>query len=178
MAVYVLIRLVPVLIMLLATVVWLSPLYPRINPVLTRANQALGRIYGRRDELNFETKSKGHASVVAGRVGKGDKGFNIVRKAVEVNRSMLRQVRGEHGEIIEIGNTETRSDIDYGKLFQQIIPGDVTYVRYEDGTFMPFIRDDWEIRRLSDWTVRMVERFTGMIVLALVGIWAVVVIAI
>lgn len=100
MAVYVLIRLVPVLIMLLATVVWLSPLYPRINPVLTRANQALGRIYSRRDELNFETKSKGHASVVAGRVGKGDKGFNIVRKAVEVNRSMLRQVRGEHGEII------------------------------------------------------------------------------
>lgn len=170
--------LVPILIMLLATVVWLSPLYPRINPLLTRANKALSRIYGREDEIVFETKSKGHVNVRAGRVRRGDKGFEIVKKGIEVGRPMLREAQNEHGGIIEIGNAETRSDINYGKLFQEIIPGDITYVRYQDETFMPFIRDDWEIQRLSDWTARMVERFTGMIVLSLVGIWAVVVIII
>jgi len=173
----VLLKLVPVLIMLLATVVWLSPLYPRINPLLSRANQALSRIYGQKeDELEFQTKSGGRVNVKAGRVLKGNKGFEMVRKGIELNRPILGEVGNQHGEIIEIGNVETRSDINYGKLFQQIIPGDITYVRYKDGTFMPFIKDDWEIHRLSDWTIRMVERFTGMIVLALVGIWAVVVI--
>ena len=170
--------LVPVLIMLSATVVWLSPLYPRINPLLTRANQALSRIYGRKDQLEFETKSKKHVNVQAGRVRKGDKGFEIVKKGIEVGRPMLIEAQNEHGGIIEIGNAETRSDINYGKLFQEIIPGDITYVGYQDETFMPFIKDDWEIRRISDWTARMVERFTGMVVLSLVGIWSVVVIAI
>ena len=165
---------VAVVVTLILTVVWLSPLFPEYNIFAKRANERLRELYEQDQTLLWPTKDGSGRSIPAGRIRSDEDGFRWIKRAIERNRPDVEPVDGTDSKIVEIGLVEGYSNLDYNGVFSEIIPGNFAYVKFENGDMLPFLRGEWENRVLSVWTSREVERFAGTIIVGLITLWTVI----
>lgn len=164
-------RTATILLTFALTLVWLSPLFPQYNIFSKRAGSALETLYSMEQRTSWETKNGSEKTISTGLISKGQNGFEWVRRAVVRNRPGVRSDKERHGEIVKIGLAKGDSEVDYDGTFGDIIPGNFAFVEFDDGDFVPFLKDEQEQRVISTWTNREVERFTGNIIVGLIFLW-------